>query len=977
MITGTHTIELLVEGERLDIYSQEKLNLRINNVVFDPVQVNNKTGEYSFSFNLPATPKNNRIFNYANNSSKDNKFTIMRNCDVIADGETIFSGIIRLSESSTGDYKCNLVNVKVNNIEDIFGEMKLNEISWEIPFEGTSTITTMNNVDPNVNGVYFPLACYGVFPKLPYASYNNGDINYYTDILDIDEYNRWYWESFKPSMQLTSLVRRYFNAKGYEVAGDFFDDETTNDIYLSTYISDEQDPYLNLGNPTIGKLILSGSYNNFGQYSNVGYRGGAPRVRQSLSFPRDQVTSGSHKFDDYNFDEIFIYDILGTPFSDAMAYRHNNLLLGSTNSYMYRHYGEKDKGGYIYIPHDGLYSIRLQITNLGYDVEADNLKYVMKEGTYSSGDYRVNEKEVTMPKTWSNCPVEFHLMRNGYETELIGSADPLSGNPPDTAYMQYPHEMDYTKLKTSSRGTSSGATSTAGGHNYGGTRSGSIDPTGGGRTGTSIGFGGNRSGAQTPEEQFYAGLGTTICYDPWVNPNFICGFSSLNRSAAVMKNGGSWNPECGDYNQNHYNCGGYWRRDAEGNITMTDYNQNTLVGADGSFNEDGGTAKHKNGYVDVVMELKAGDCISLYMITKVLKSETREERNGSSYRGFTMDNDYMLSFNYNITITPYTPYVDKYVGSKYMTNKLPTEEELESGWGKNLKLEQWLHKDEKVSDWINNVIKTFNLKYTIDGNTVSLNLGKNKDTGMAYVDIDDRVNTDNATFSRIEYPSFMEVKFSIAEDEAGAYRSIPTVQQQGASNWKDYIDRGSEKIVMDMSETNTSQTVESKFSYNWWQTFKKSVDLSVAETGTNYELIRIPLICKDENFIIYSDEAASKDGLGLKQRMWYKGLFNRIFTLWNEEKVSVRLPQEKRWGIDVINFKNEEGSMIDKYFNITPMLDSNFCTVEVYLTPKEYLMLKNGASVKFDDDFYMVSEISGYDPSGNNQTTLKMIKRTK
>jgi hypothetical protein len=49
--------------------------------------------------------------------------------------------------------------------------------------------------------------------------------------------------------------------------------------------------------------------------------------------------------------------------------------------------------------------------------------------------------------------------------------------------------------------------------------------------------------------------------------------------------------------------------------------------------------------------------------------------------------------------------------------------------------------------------------------------------------------------------------------------------------------------------------------------------------------------------------------------------------------------------------------------------------VEAYLTPEEYESIKGGALIKFDSDIYYVSEISGYDCSGHNPTTLKLIKK--
>ena len=57
------------------------------------------------------------------------------------------------------------------------------------------------------------------------------------------------------------------------------------------------------------------------------------------------------------------------------------------------------------------------------------------------------------------------------------------------------------------------------------------------------------------------------------------------------------------------------------------------------------------------------------------------------------------------------------------------------------------------------------------------------------------------------------------------------------------------------------------------------------------------------------------------------------------------------------------------------MLASNFVTLNVYLNPQEYKAIKGGAKIRYDKDLYVISEIQGYDPSGNNLTTLKLIKQ--
>ena len=63
MLRKIHQIDIIVNNQPIELYDPEKLNLRINNVIFKPEEITSKNGEYSFSFEIPATPKNNKIIN--------------------------------------------------------------------------------------------------------------------------------------------------------------------------------------------------------------------------------------------------------------------------------------------------------------------------------------------------------------------------------------------------------------------------------------------------------------------------------------------------------------------------------------------------------------------------------------------------------------------------------------------------------------------------------------------------------------------------------------------------------------------------------------------------------------------------------------------------------------------------------------------------------------------------------------------------
>ena len=74
MLHKNHNISIIVNGKYIELGSQSQLNLRINNVVYNPEKISSTQAEYSYEFELPATPNNNKVFDYANNLSKLNKF---------------------------------------------------------------------------------------------------------------------------------------------------------------------------------------------------------------------------------------------------------------------------------------------------------------------------------------------------------------------------------------------------------------------------------------------------------------------------------------------------------------------------------------------------------------------------------------------------------------------------------------------------------------------------------------------------------------------------------------------------------------------------------------------------------------------------------------------------------------------------------------------------------------------------------------
>lgn len=968
MLRKIHQVDIIVNNQPIELYDPEKLNLRINNVIFKPEEITSKNGEYSFSFEIPATPNNNKIFNFANNMSKLNKFNTLYDCEVNVDGINIFTGTLRLSNTNEDKYTCNLISIKVNKVEDIFGDSTMNELEWKVDFDGTRTISAYNSDNSNERGVYFPLVCYGNFQKKPETSYGDS-YKIYTDLLSIDNTNRWFWSSFYPSFNLLELVRRLFASKGYTVDGDIFNDPVMKQIYLSTYLDSEQKPDYNYNKESIGTVIMRGEFTNKGHYAYLGgsmnWYGGrddphaignefdsnnemtlsgwenwttrrgataCPVTIQNLDYGYDPVSPPGHGFGD-NFTKVAVYDVFSTTDEQCLHWDYK-----PDNDFIYRH--EKYKTtGLVTIPADGFYAIKLEVFNVS--IEDETPQFRADRSRMENGNTVTEPYDYT--KSWDTMPLEIQLVRNTDEVELIGTMD---------NYYQYPHEPDYSKYAAS-------ATPNA------------LD---------SLGL--NVRAFPANCDMYYVKKGETIAYDPYANEGFICGFTTMNESPAVIKNGKSWNLENKISNNSRYISEGYMKhyytQDTGSLVEHTersDYNKNGMSNEQSNYFSSAGQLK-KNGNVECIVELKKNDELRLKAISRVYENYLRKYTVSPFHTMAFGAGTNKFKFQFRLTIRPYTPHVDRYYNNFTMP-LMPTYETRLNGWGDKLNLGNFLNSKEKMSDFIDNFIKTFNLQYNQIGQNVFINKSKLDMVSLrADVDIDDRVNTDEATAEKIEYPGYMQVKWSVAEDEAGAYRSIDTLEHKAANNWKDFIDRGSDKIQMDTTNESKTETVDSKFSYTWYQDFTYyDYDRETRVPNGHTATFRLPLIAKDEDFIVQDEDSQKKDGHGLKQRLWFKDQNTQeTLEMWNGEEVTVTIPVNEYNGC-TLNFKNEQGSLLDRYFNVTPRTDSNYLTVECYLTPDEYIRLKNGAFTKFDDDLYLVSEVIGYDPSGTNRTELRLIKK--
>lgn len=956
MVYKEHLIELWINGNKVELENQESLNMRFNNVITDPTKISSTQAEYSFEFEIPATPKNNVILDYANNLGKLNKFHQRFNAEVYADGTVIFAGTITINGFKDNKYQLNLVSVKVYSLDDIFGDATMDKIPWYVPFDGAPTINDINGqLETNV---VFPFVSYGAFQKRP--KYKDNIASDFTSKFDLDEFNDWYIESFPPSMNVMETLKKAFEYKGYNVGGNAFQDKFLTDIYASTNLADGQDPAYNLGNPKFGKVDLDVYWNNTVN--------GVPKVGyvQNLKYPYYQIdgymdyrysSEGTVVEADYNLSAVQLYDML----------EEGNVTVNAS-TYMYQ-----PNEHIIVIPADGFYKINLSVdASLAQSSDLTAAQYVREwnddVGALSSAH---EEKDITFsPDFRTTTPVEIHLVRNYDDNiELIKGKNNMKfidGYPNHTTQADMGRSSNYSELLTCFPHEQVGLAFV---WFWIPTKISDLTNIWTIEDGANVGF-------------MYKN-GELMMYDQVVSPAFICGFSSMGAktlgggTAAVMRDGYSWSKQSSTKNEIFYNETGYEKANTDWiNYTFTDtkYNQNSYIDSPSqNFTQ---SSTNMTGNINCLVYLNKGDKLQLYAVHRDYNKIGGSSNNVQVAYGSTA--------SAHLTIEAASPNSYIHLQKSNFGYYSPTEFDVD------LRVSNFFNKETKISEWVQQVSDAFNLEIIQNGKNVAINT-KKKPNLMTAVDIDDRCNYSEAELKAIEYPRSMAIKYKIDEDEWGFERSA--VNAAGGDDailnnddWKKYADSGYTTIQLnDDSYVTSTSDKNLKFSYTWYDTFHwYGVNDQFQKTTDTAVELRLPVISKFTYMIDGYDylESMKHDGKGLAQRFWFKPSNSGCYV-WTRtyppERVFLYLPTNLYTNYrDVylnLSYKNTENSLLTQFFNINAYLASNYVLIDVYLSADEYNMIKNGALVHFDSDLYIPVEVSGYDPSGNNATTLKLMKK--
>ncbi|WP_160111158.1 hypothetical protein [Dysgonomonas sp. Marseille-P4361] len=213
------------------------MGITLKRVLIKPSELNLKDARKSYDISLPATVRNNEIFNYANVEETQGKFRIYGDARLYVDGVLILDGKFRLSEITRDYYRGNLGVPAPLTVKDVFGETKMTENAplW-LPLKDFAT--SVNEVNEAANNgettkCIFPYVLYGLLPK---NLIGNSDASTDRDLWDESVNIR--MQDMPPSINVINMLKHIFQTRGYGLSGTALSDPRLNKLYMS-YKDDE------------------------------------------------------------------------------------------------------------------------------------------------------------------------------------------------------------------------------------------------------------------------------------------------------------------------------------------------------------------------------------------------------------------------------------------------------------------------------------------------------------------------------------------------------------------------------------------------------------------------------------------------------------------------------------------------------------------------------------------------------------------
>jgi hypothetical protein len=243
-------VDIYIEGQRLDTFGKEE-NIEVTTAVQDVKDISKIRGDYSQSFTVPASKRNNSIFKNYYNADVDGGFDARTRKTASIDVDTLDfkRGKIQLvdvaiKENQISHYKIVFYGNTIK-VKDLIGEDKLKDLDWLDNFNHDYTAANVKTglttgLDFTVDSVtYNKAVCY---PLISYARqyFYSSDP---TDTTSTDSLVNIAYDAgrtdgiafgeLRPAIQVKIIIQAITEKYGLSFTGTFFDSTRFTELYVN------------------------------------------------------------------------------------------------------------------------------------------------------------------------------------------------------------------------------------------------------------------------------------------------------------------------------------------------------------------------------------------------------------------------------------------------------------------------------------------------------------------------------------------------------------------------------------------------------------------------------------------------------------------------------------------------------------------------------------------------------------------------
>ena len=203
----------------LDITDSQNFPLSMNFTISDGKELESRFGDFSKTFEVPATKNNNRLFRHIYRADIVNNKNVfaLKDCRILVDGINFFTGKIQIKGSiqdkNPKSYSCVITGGNATWVSLI-----KNKNLCDLEFANTSTqtfdYTTIENSFTKTQAnseIVYPLVSYGDF----YPTSANGGVNLQDELDDSQDWRGWFW--------VYNLLKEIFKNIGYSISSNFIE----------------------------------------------------------------------------------------------------------------------------------------------------------------------------------------------------------------------------------------------------------------------------------------------------------------------------------------------------------------------------------------------------------------------------------------------------------------------------------------------------------------------------------------------------------------------------------------------------------------------------------------------------------------------------------------------------------------------------------------------------------------------------------